>query len=68
MEADVVHLKCVADAEGLSLLGVIAPFSSALYRPVGDGPADTKRDPFCDLLSVDVSLDCRFYHDSDIFP
>jgi len=47
--------SCAADAEGLSLLGVIAPFSSAVISsPSDDGPADTNWDPFCDLLSVDV--------------
>ena len=47
--------SCAADAEGLSLLGVIAPFNSAVISsPLADGPADTNWDPFCDLLSVDV--------------
>src|SRR5258707_1003675 len=46
--------SCTADAEGLSLLGVIAPFSNAVISsPLADGPADTNWDPFCDL-SVDV--------------
>jgi len=47
--------SCAADAEGLSLLDVIAPFRRAVRSsPLADGPADTNWDPFCDLLSVDV--------------